>query len=347
METRILDADLDDNIELCADIIRSGGLIGIPTETVYGLGANALDADAVSGIFAAKGRQPDNPLIVHIASLSDINLIVRDVPDVFMVLSDAFWPGPLTLIMKKSEAVPDVVTAGLDTVAVRMPGHPVMIRLIEKSGTPIAAPSANLSGKPSPTKAEHVSRDLFGKIPYILDGGSCRVGIESTVVDISGDIPQILRPGGVTSEELAQILGTIETYNAMGVSEPDAPRSPGMKYRHYSPKAPMTALVSPPEVSAEYIRHRFDEICRDSENSLTSKKIAALMFDDFAIEHPSVVTFGMCTDYLTQAFRLFDALRKLDSMNADEIFAQVPEQKGLGFAVANRVLKAAYLVVKL
>ena len=347
METKILDATFDENIKLCAEIIKSGGLVGVPTETVYGLGANALDGNAVKKIFSAKGRQPDNPLIVHIAAPSDVGMIVRDIPDTFDILAEAFWPGPLTLIMKKCETVPDSVTAGLDTVAVRMPEHPAMLSLIKKSATPIAAPSANLSGKPSPTKAEHVQKDLRGKIQYVLDGGNCRVGLESTVVDISGEIPQILRPGGVTYEELAKILKNVKIYDAADDSMTEAPRSPGMKYRHYAPKARMIAVVGSPEMTAKYIRQRFDDSDNTSENSGVSKKIAALMFDDFAAKNQAVVTFGACTDYGAQASGLFDSLRKLDSMNAEVIYAQVPDEKGLGFAVANRILKAATAVEKL
>jgi len=341
METKILQANIDENIELCADIIKTGGLVGVPTETVYGLGANALDGDAVSKIFTTKGRQPDNPLIVHIGAPSDVEIVVRNVPEVFHKLADAFWPGPLTLIMKKSETVPDSVTAGLDTVAVRMPEHTAMLSLLEKSGTPIAAPSANLSGGPSPTKAEHVQRDLSGKIQYVLDGGNCRVGLESTVVDISRDVPQILRPGGVTAEELAGVLGTIEIYKASDDSSSEAPRSPGMKYRHYAPKAQITAVVGDPRKTAEFIHRRFEDSNNAYENKEKAKKIAALMFDDFAEKNPMVVTFGVSNDYNTLASLLFESLRQLDKLDADVIYAQVPEEKGLGFAIANRILKAA------
>jgi len=347
LETKILDANLDENIEICAEIIKSGGLVGVPTETVYGLGANALCSDAVVKIFTAKGRQPDNPLIVHIAAPSDVGIIVKDIPAVFYTLSEAFWPGSLTLIMKKCDTVPDSVTAGLDTVAVRMPEHPAMLNLIKKSATPIAAPSANLSGKPSPTKAEHVKRDLYGKIQYVLDGGNCRVGVESTVVDISGDIPQILRPGGVTYEELAGVLDIVEIYNAADDLAVDAPRSPGMKYRHYAPKAQVIAVVGSPEKTAKHIRQRFEKFGKGPKSSEKSKKIAALMFDDFAAENQSIVTFGAYADHNAQASGLFDSLRKLDNMNAEVIYAQVPDEKGLGFAVANRILKAATTVEKL
>ena len=341
MEAKILNASLDENIIICADVIMSGGLVGVPTETVYGLGANALSGDAVAKIFATKGRHTDNPLIVHVASPADVQIVVREIPDMFRILSNAFWPGPLTLIMKKSDVVPDEVTAGLDTVAVRMPEHPAMLSLIKKSGVPIAAPSANLSGKPSPTKAKHVFDDLFGKIPYVLDGGNCRVGVESTVVDISGDTAQILRPGGVTYEELEKVLGVAPTIYNTALADSDAPRSPGMKYRHYSPKAPLTAILGSPKMSSDFILTHIDDCCNGFKCCGGVHKVAALMFDDFASANPAVVTFGESSDHNDQASRLFDALRQLDSLDADIILAQVPDEKGLGHAVANRILKAA------
>jgi L-threonylcarbamoyladenylate synthase len=351
LETKILDANIEKNVELCADVLKSGGLIGVPTETVYGLGANALSSDAVMNIFSTKGRQPDNPLIVHIALPADVSLVVREVPPAFEILTKEFWPGPLTLVMKKSDAVPDSVSAGLDTVAVRMPEHSVMLRLIEKSGVPIAAPSANISGSPSPTKAEHVFNDLLGKIPYVLDGGDCRIGVESTVVDITGEVAQILRPGGVTYEELVKVLGAVEVYAPSNSSEVTAPRSPGMKYRHYSPKAPIIAVVGSAEKSAEFIRTNMVGGCKcanhseiDTRFAENPKKIAALMFDDYSFDNPAVVCFGDCSDHKAQAANLFDSLRRLDSLDYNVILAQVPEQKGLGVAVANRILKAATVV---
>ncbi|MCL2391512.1 MAG: L-threonylcarbamoyladenylate synthase [Oscillospiraceae bacterium] len=326
METIILNANDPESISRCADVIRSGGLVAIPTETVYGLGANALDENAVAGIFATKGRQPDNPLIVHVASVDDVKPLVSFIPEVFETLANKFWPGPLTLIMKKSDLVPSNVTAGGHTVAIRIPEHSAALSLIRASGCPIAAPSANPSGQPSPTKAIHVKSDLDGVIPYILDGGDCRVGLESTVLDISEDVPRILRPGGVTSDELAALLGAIEIDGTLST---DAPRSPGMKYRHYAPNAPVTVVLGAPDTTADYIR---ENMCAD---------FAALMFDDYAFNHPNVVTYGDSTDYVAQAAHLFDALRKLDDMNSTAIFAQAPHENGLGRAVANRIKKAA------
>jgi len=326
MDTLILDGSKTENIELCAETIRNGGAVAFPTETVYGLGANALDERAVAGVFAIKGRQEDNPLIVHVASLQDALPLVKETPDILRPLAEKFWPGPLTLIMRKSGIIPHNVTAGLNTVAVRVPEHPAALALIRACGCPVAAPSANPSGRPSPTTAMHVQNDLAGRIRYILDGGDCRVGLESTVLDISGRTPRILRPGGVTYDELTEVLEFVETFSR---SEGEAPRSPGMKYRHYAPKAPVTAVLGPPEKTAQYIERRM------------GARSAALMFDDFELNHPNVVTFGPSRDHTEQAARLFSALRKLDGMDISEIYAQTPDEGGLGSAVANRIKKAA------
>jgi len=333
METVILDANKPENIELCAAVLKNGGAVAIATETVYGLGADALDKDAIDGIFAIKGRQRDNPLIVHVASVDDIKPLVSDIPSLFEPLANRFFPGPLTLIMKKSDAVPHNVTAGLDTVAVRMPEHPAALALIKAFGGPIAAPSANPSGRPSPTKAVHVLNDINGKIPYILDGGDCKVGIESTVLDISGNLPKVLRPGAVTYDNLR------EFFSDAGVAWSDdagydadiqeTPMSPGMKYRHYSPKSPLTAVAGLPDDTAKYITAHMDN---DS---------VALMFDDYYFSHPNVISFGHSRDFSAQAARLFDALREADGIGSSVIYAQVPQEDGLGLAVANRIKKAA------
>jgi len=326
METLILNSEKQENIELCAQVIKNGGLVAIPTETVYGLAANALDEKAVLEIFTTKGRQPDNPLIVHIATLEKVKNLVIEIPNIFYELADTFWPGPLTMIMKKSKLIPDNVSAGLDTVAIRMPEHPAALALIRASSCPIAAPSANPSGQPSPTNASHVKNDLDGKIPYILDGGDCRVGLESTVIDISEDIPRILRPGGITYEEIKTILGHVETDSSITT---ESPKSPGMKYRHYAPKSPMTAILGSPDKTTNYIKNHIKD------------NMAALMFDDFAFDHPNIVTYGASEDFTAQAAHLFDALRTLDNMNVVSILAQMPCEKGLGQAVANRLKKAA------
>jgi len=334
MKTVILEASKTENITLCADVIKGGGLIAFATETVYGLGANALDEKAVEGIFKVKGRPFDNPLIVHVASVDDVEPLVSSIPDVFKILADRFMPGSLTLIMEKSNIIPDNVTAGLDTVAVRMPNHPAALAFIRAAGCPIAAPSANPSGSPSPTKAIHVLSDISGKIPYILDGGDCIVGLESTVLDISGDVPRILRPGFVTFEELNDLLENVENPRDVlsgktDIESIEAPKSPGIKYRHYSPKTPLTAVVGLPDDTAKYITSRMDN------------DTAALMFDDYTFSHPNVVTYGNSRDYSAQATRLFDALRTLDTLGTTAIYAQTPSENGLGIAIANRILKAA------
>jgi len=336
METIILDAEKSENIKLCADIMKSGGVIAFPTETVYGLGADALDKDAVSGIFTIKGRPEDNPLIVHVASSDDVKPLVASIPDIFEPLIKKFWPGPLTLIMKKSSMIPDNVTAGLDTVAIRMPEHPAALALIQTFGGPVAAPSANPSGKPSPTKAAHVLSDIGGKVPYILDGGDCKVGLESTVLDISGKTPKILRPGCVTYDELKNVLGTIEiagitdTSGKMDIIKTkETPKSPGMKYRHYAPKAPLTVVIGAPKKTAKYITDHLSET------------VAALMFTDYALEHPNVIPLGNSNDYEAQASFLFEALRTADNMEVSSIYTQLPKEDGLGVAIANRLKKAA------
>jgi len=326
VETIILDANNSNNIKLCAAVLKNGGLVAFPTETVYGLGANALDEKSVKGIFKIKGRPEDNPLIVHVASLDDVKPLVTNVADVFESLAEKFWPGPLTLIMKKSDIIPGNVTAGLDTVAIRIPEHPTALALIRAFGGPVAAPAENPSGMPSKTKASHVQNDIGGKIPYILDGGDCRVGIESTVLDISGEVPKILRPGCVTLNELIDIPGIVIS---TGSEEAEKPMSPGTKYRHYAPKTPLTAVIGSPDKTAGYIAARI--------NSDT----AALMFSDHALSHPNVVSIGHSNDYVTQASLLFDALRKIDSMGVSAIYAQIPIEDGLGLSVANRIKKAA------
>lgn len=256
MDTKILDTTKE-NIEEAARIIRQGGLVAFPTETVYGLGADALNAEAVGKIYEAKGRPSDNPMIVHISRASDIGQLTRYITQDMITLIDHFWPGPLTLVIKKKEIVPLRTTGGLDTVAVRMPDHPVALELIRLAGVPIAAPSANLSGKPSPTKADHVRDDLMGKVDAIIMGGDCRVGIESTVLDLTGETPMILRPGIVTPESIEAVLGKPVKLDPSlnAVPNPDlAPKAPGMKYKHYAPKAQMLVVEGRREKVKEEIQ---------------------------------------------------------------------------------------------
>ena len=259
MKTLLLDPIRDNGaLRQAGALLRAGEVVGMPTETVYGLAANALDSAAVAKIFLAKGRPQDNPLIVHIADKEQLSTLARMVPESARKLADAFWPGPLTIILPKAACIPDEVSAGLDTVGIRLPSHPVARALIREAGVPLAAPSANLSGRPSTTTSGHVMDDLGGRIPAIVEGGPCAVGVESTVVSLAGDVPRLLRPGGVSLEQLESVLGSVEVDRALREKIGDEVRvsAPGMKYRHYAPKAPVTVVCGDPERTAVYItRH--------------------------------------------------------------------------------------------
>ena len=313
--------------------LKNGLLAAFPTETVYGLGANALDERAVAGIFAAKGRPQDNPLIIHVPSFDWLALYCHRVPKIAKILADAFWPGPLTLIVRKNDAVPDIVTAGLKTVAVRCPAHPIARALIEAAGVPIAAPSANRSGRPSTTSARHVIEDLSGRVAFIIDGGDCGVGLESTTIDLTVSPPRVLRPGGVTLEQLRDVLGDVEIDPGLEDGTKTAkPKSPGMKYRHYAPIAPLTAVCGQPERSAAYIL----------ENAKPGDGV--LCYDEFLplfSGYKAAISFGRAASPEEQAHSLFDALRRFDSVDVGAIFAQCPGNEGLGYAIANRIKKAA------
>lgn len=332
MQTQLLHANEPKAIETAAQILKEGGLVGMPTETVYGLAANALDGKAVAKIFAVKGRPMDNPLIVHISEFDQINRLVQSVPETARRLAARFWPGPLTIILPKSELIPDEVSAGLPTVAVRFPSHPVARALIQAAGLPLAAPSANLSGHPSPTTAEHVMNDLSGKIEAVLDGGACGVGVESTVVTLAADPPRLLRPGGITLEQLRAVLGEVELDPA--VLHPLAAgvraTSPGMKYKHYSPKANVVILDGDFEAYKAYV------------NTHAAPGVAALCYngDEQGLNVPAVC-YGGEKDCGEQARELFDALRRLDEMQAKTVYARCPEPKGVGLAVYNRLIRAA------
>lgn len=316
-----------------AEIIRSGGLVAIPTETVYGLGADALNPEAVRRIYEAKGRPSDNPLIIHVPSAAWLERYCVEVPPCAYQLAERFWPGPLTMILKRNPVLPDCTTGGLDTVGVRCPAHPVTLALIEAAGVPIAAPSANRSGRPSCTTAQHVLEDVGGKIECVLDGGPCAVGVESTIVDLTVTPPRLLRPGGLPLERLEEVLGTVELDAALvrQMGEGERPRAPGMKYRHYAPIAPVTAVTGTPACSAQYIRAH------------AGRQSGVLCYDEFAFLYPDSVvrTFGSMQNRREQAQRVFDALRGFDSTPVQEIFAQCPDDTGLGLAVANRLKKAA------
>ena len=334
MNTLLLDPIRDDGaLRQAGALLRAGEVVGMPTETVYGLAANALDGAAVAKIFLAKGRPQDNPLIVHIADKEQLSTLARMVPESARKLADAFWPGPLTIILPKAACIPDEVSAGLDTVGIRLPSHPVARALIREAGVPLAAPSANLSGRPSTTTSGHVMDDLGGKIPAIVEGGPCAVGVESTVVSLAGNVPRLLRPGGVSLEQLESGLGSVEVDRALREKIGDEVRvsAPGMKYRHYAPKAPVTVVCGDPERTAVYItRH-------------AGLDAGVICFSEcaFQFEMHERRVIGSSDDVQTQARRVFDALRSFDATDVTEIWAQCPDDTGLGLAVANRLKKAA------
>lgn len=335
MDTRLIKITAKDSesaYEDAACLLRDGQVVGMPTETVYGLAGNAYSDDAVKRIFEAKGRPQDNPLIVHISEFSDIYDLVREVPEKAKILAEAFWPGPLTIILPKSERVPLSVTGGLDTVAVRCPSHPVANMLIKITGLPLAAPSANLSGKPSPTKAEHVYTDLKGRIPMIIDGGECDEGVESTVITLATPVPRLLRPGNVTVSELREVLGEVEVDDAVLNPLKAGVRvsSPGMKYKHYSPTADITLL-----------RGEYDDFC-NYVNKNADRDTYAMVFDnEGAGLNAPYIRYG-AENYKNLAHSLFDSLRELDERGAKRCFVRYPDDgNDDNLAVLNRLLRAA------
>ncbi len=320
-------------------LLQTGHLVAFPTETVYGLGANAFDPAAVASVFAAKGRPADNPLIVHIYDHSQLENLCH-VPAAIRPLTDSFWPGPLTLLFEKTPAVPDIVTAGLDTVAVRMPSHPVAFSLLKECKVPVAAPSANTSGRPSPTQASHVFEDMNGKIPLIIDGGTCQIGLESTVLDLCHGEPTILRPGGITKEMLESVLhrkvllaGSL--LRPLSPSEPAL--SPGMRYKHYAPKAAVTLVDGQEEAVLRTLKALYDQ---ETQNC---KKACVLCFT----EHLDILSdcnphdIGSKNDAGDVAYRLFRILRSLDSEGVESVFSEVLIPEGMGLAVMNRLGRAA------
>lgn len=328
----------NDSIERGAALIRDGQLVAFPTETVYGLGGNALDPEAVARIFEAKGRPGDNPLIAHIAHAKQLRpLIACEPSETAIRMIDAFWPGPLTMIFPRNEAVPANLSAGLDTVSVRLPAHPVARALIMNADTPIAAPSANRSGRPSPTTAQHVLEDMDGRIPLILDGGACKVGVESTVVDMTGDVPRILRPGGITAEMIAQVAGSVEIDPAVlrPLKEGEKPRSPGMKYRHYAPKGDLTIVTGGEERVTQVISEMYDLALADGHRPL----ILALNTHLSAYGNRRIEALGDGEEEMAQ--RIFSALRDADALGADILLSEAVEARGLGLAVMNRLGRAA------
>lgn len=334
MKTRVFHPENgEDEIREAARILRRGGLLGIPTETVYGLGANALDEEAVGHIFEAKGRPQDNPLILHVPDAGWLERYCREVPEVAYLLAEKFWPGPLTMILPGKDIVPRRTTGGLSTVGVRCPDHAVTRAIIREAGVPVAAPSGNTSGRPSPTSASDMLEDMDGKIDGIVDGGACRVGVESTIIDLTVSPPQLLRPGGLPLEELRQVLGevTVDKAVTQQVTEGLRPRAPGMKYRHYAPHAPVTVVTGAPHRSAAYIQ----AVLREGEG--------VICFEEFRERFAGRVrqSLGSAGDTAQQAHRVFDALRRFDSTEVTHIYAQCPDDSGLGLAVGNRLKKAA------
>ena len=320
-------------VEQAADILRRGGLLAIPTETVYGLGADGLNADAVRHIFEAKGRPQDNPLILHIPDASWLARYCKDVPETAYRLAGRFWPGPLTMILPKADCVPLVTTGGLETVGMRCPDHAVTRAIIAAAGVPVAAPSANTSGRPSCTTAAHVREDMDGRIDGVVDGGPCRVGVESTIIDLTCTPPRLLRPGGLPLEELRAVLGEVAVDKAVTqqMAAGERPRAPGMKYRHYAPKAPVTVVTGPAEASARTI----EQLAKPGDG--------VICFDEFAdrFDQQTVECLGPSRDKRIQAQRVFDALRAFDSKDVQQIYAQCPDSQGLGLAIGNRLKKAA------
>ena len=316
-----------------AHLLEDGQVVGMPTETVYGLAGNAFSEEAVKRIFEAKGRAQDNPLIVHVSEFEEIYNLVREVPEKAKMLADKFWPGPLTIILPKSDKVPLCVTGGLDTVAVRCPAHPVANMLIKATGLPLAAPSANLSGKPSPTKAVHVYNDLKGRIPMVIDGGECEEGVESTVITLATPVPKLLRPGNITLGQLKEVLGEVAVDDAVlnPLKEGDRVSSPGMKYKHYSPDAQITLVCG-----------EYENFCR-FVNANKEDGTYAMVFDGEGegLDVP-VINYGDYRNYRELSHALFDALRYLDEKGAKKCFVRCPDgSNDDNLAVLNRLLRAA------
>ena len=321
-----------EDIQRAAELLATGEVVGIPTETVYGLAANAKDPVAIAKIFAAKGRPQDNPLIVHIGEREQLEELVTEIPPVAQKLADAFWPGPLTMIMKRAECIPAVVSGGLDTLAVRFPVHPIARKIINESGLPLAAPSANISGSPSPTTFEHVKKDMDGKIAAIVDGGPCEVGVESTVVSVIDNKITLLRPGGITVEMLQSISDDVIINHAVTnqLKDGETAASPGMKYKHYSPKANVVLLKGEPRQITDYI------------NNHKGDGVWALCFsgEEADLQVPYIL-YGKRDNASEQAQLVFDALRKADDLGVKQLFTSCPSQDGVGLAVYNRLIRAA------
>ena len=318
-------------------LLKQGALVAFPTETVYGLGANALDSEAAAKIYAAKGRPSDNPLIVHIADMDALPLITAEIPEAAKKLAAKFWPGPLTMVMKKSEVVPYGTTGGLDTVAVRMPAHPIALEMIRHGGGYIAAPSANTSGRPSPTLASHVADDMDGIVPLILDGGAVGIGIESTIVDLTDEIPTILRPGFITKEMLQEVVGEVQIDKGLDADSKTPPKAPGMKYRHYAPKAELMIV----EGSSEAVVAKINALVRENEEKGICTGIIGT--EETISRYPAgiVKCMGTRNDELSISSHLYRILREFDESDAKVIYSESFEEGAMGSAIMNRLLKAA------
>ncbi len=337
METVVIDitTEYERALNEAKRLINDGQVVAIPTETVYGLAANAFDEDAVKKIFVAKGRPSDNPLIVHISKFENLEPLVKEIPEKVKIMAKHFWPAPLTMIMKKSERISNVVSGNLDTVAVRMPENDYARAIIDSCGVPLAAPSANLSGSPSPTNAKYVYDDMNGRIPLIIDGGNCEIGVESTVISFAENPPRLLRPGGVTLEEMTELIGEITVDDAVlnKLQDGAVASSPGMKYKHYAPSADITIIKSDFET--------FKNLCESEEN------VTALVFDGEEKNLScSAIPYGNENDGYSQSARLFDALRELDEIGARKVYARCPDTKGMGLAVYNRLIRSAGFKIK-
>lgn len=352
MDTIIIELDENnidkDKLEIACETLREGELVAFPTETVYGLGGDALNETAAARIYAAKGRPSDNPLIVHVAETEDVYRIAREVPEMAKKLMDKYWPGPLTMVFKKKPEVPDGTTGGLDTVGIRMPSNKIARSLIKQSGVLIAAPSANISGSPSPTKGEHVIFDMDGRIALIIDGGDVGIGLESTIVDVTGDTPVILRPGYITKEMIKEICGSVSIDPAI-MKKPDKnliPKAPGMKYKHYAPKADFMLYSGTSENVINAI------VKEGKESILQGKMVAIIATDEDIAEYKKrlkseesskrfhILSIGAREDEETIAHNLFAVLRKCDELGVDVILGETYSNEGLGMAIMNRLVKA-------
>lgn len=332
-------------IEKAGDIIKNGGLVAFPTETVYGLGGDAMNAEASAKIYEAKGRPSDNPLIAHITSLEMLDDLVEDVPEWSRKLMEAFWPGPMTLIFHKKNTVPDSTTGGLETLAVRFPNHPVAQALIKSAGTSIAAPSANISGRPSPTKGEHVIEDLDGRIDCIIDGGEVEVGIESTIIDCTGDAPMILRPGYITKEKIEDVVGeTTVDPSILEKIEDVAPKAPGMKYKHYAPKADFVMYRGNANKVAEKIIGEANS--KDAKVGIITVDQHLNLYEGLVGENVEVISLGDVDNLDSIAHALFNVLREFDEKQVEYIIGETIPEENLGTAIMNRLTKASGYQVK-